>query len=234
MMLVLGDLDQQKIMAVSFMIKKVYAISMTYEVSDAEKMQAERALLCFDHAIKLLDLSSDHLNIMKTPFKNNPEMSPDEVMKARAAIRRFRDKSVENFNEFKNAAFRCVNLMQEFSSDTQTVKLMKSFVSSVDDLENSVNKFIDLFNDLESKSFSKDIVSHIEEIQNQCEEVEEIVDERIKNHIQNNILARSWVDSVSNDLQMKVEKKTPLILDLFNQRQEQLNDIIKERGQLGN
>ena len=171
---------------------------------------------------------------MKTPFKNNPEMSPEEVMKARAAIRRFRDKSVENFNEFKNAAFKCVNLMQEFSSDTQTVKLMKSFVSSVDDLENNVNKFIDLFNDLESKSFSKDVVSHIEEIQSQCEEVEEIVDERIKSHIQNNILAKSWVDSVSNDLQMKVEKKTPLILDLFNQRQEQLNDIIKERTQVGN
>ncbi len=216
------------------MIKKVYAISMTYEVTDAEKMQAERALLCFDHTIKLLDLASDHLNIMKTPFKNNPEMSPEEVMKARAALRRFRDKSVENFNDFKNTAFKCVNLMQDFSSDTQTVKLMKSFVSSVDELENNVNKFIDLFNDLESKNFSKDVVTNIEDIQKQCEEIEEIVDERIKSHIQNNILAKSWVDSVSNNLQMKVEKKTPLILDLFNRRQEQLNDIIKERTQLGN
>jgi uncharacterized protein (UPF0335 family) len=124
--------------------------------------------------------------------------------------------------------------MQNFASDTQTVKLMKSFVSSVDKLEEEVNNFIDLFDDLESKTFANDVVSSIEEIQKQCEEIEEIIDERIKNHIQTNILARSWVDSVSNELQMKVEKKTPLILDLFNQRQDQLNDIIKEKTQPGN
>lgn len=224
---------QSKIIAGSFMIKKVYAINMTYEVSDAEKLQAEKAIICFNHAIKLLDLSSDHLNVMKTPFKDNPEMSPEEVMKARAAIRRFRDKSIENFNDFKIASFKCVNVMQQFSSDTQTVKLMKSFISSVDELENMVNKFVEVFNDLESKTFAKQVVELIEEIQKQCDEVEEIVDERIKSHIQTNILARSWVDSVSNDLQMKVEKKTPLILDLFNKRQDQLNDIIKERSQLG-
>jgi len=101
MMLVVEVLDQQKTMAVSFMIKKAYSVQMSYDVSDAEKLQAERALLFFNHSAKLLDLASEHLNIMKTPFKNNSEMSPEEVMKARAAIRRFRDKAVENFNEFK-------------------------------------------------------------------------------------------------------------------------------------
>ena len=211
------------------MIKKAYITSLTYEVSDAEKIQAERALLCFNYTMKLLDMASEHLNIMKTPFKNNPELNPDEVVNARAAIRRFRDKSVDNFNEFKIAAFKCVHVMQTFSSDTQTVKVMKSFISSIDNLELKVNGFVDLFGDLESKSFAKDIVDCVEDIQKQCEEVEEIVDERIKSHIQSNILAKSWVDSVSNDLQMKVEKQTPLILDLFNKRQDQLNETIKER-----
>jgi hypothetical protein len=215
------------------MIKKVYAINMTYEVTDAEKLEGEKAIISFNNSIKLLNLAEDHLNIMKTPFKDNPEMSPDEVMKARAAIRRFRDKAVDNFNDFKVASFNCVNIMQNFASDTQTVKLMKSFVASIDKLENLVNKFVDLFSDLESKDFPKNVVKYIDDIQSQCEEVEEIIDERIKNHIQTNILATSWVDSVSNELQMKVEKRTPLILDLFNKRQDQLNDIIKERSQLG-
>lgn len=212
------------------MIKKSYSVQMTYDVSDGEKVQAERALLCFNYSGKLLDSASDHLNIMKTPFKNNPEMSAEEVMKARAAIRRFRDKSVENFNEFKIASFKCVNAMQSFMSDTQTVKLMKSFISSVNDLEGKVNEFIDLFDDLESKDFPKNIVSNIEEIQKQCDDINEIVEERIISHVQSNILAKNWVDSISNNLQMKVEHKTPLILDLFNKRQEQLNDVIKERS----
>lgn len=207
---------------------------MSYNVSDSEKHQAEQALLCFKITEKLLQQASDHLNIMKTPFKDNPDMTPDDVMKARAVIRRFRDKVIENFDEFKRSAFQCVNLMQTFSTDTQTLKLMKSFITSIDELEFKVNTFSDLFNDLQSKDFSKDVVSHIEDVQKQCDEIDQIIDERIKSHIQENILATSWVDSISNDLQMKIEQKTPLILDLFNKRQQQLNDAIEERTTLGN
>lgn len=201
---------------------------MSYDVSDSEKNQADKALLYFKAAEKFLMQASDHLNIMKTPFKDNPDMTPEDVMEARAVIRRFRDKAIENFDKFKKIAFDCVNLMQTFSSDTQTLKLMKSFISSVDDLEVSVNQFSELFNDLQSKDFAKDVVTGIEDIQKQCDEIDEIIDERIKSHIQTNILATSWVDSISNDLQMKIEKKTPLIVDLYNQRQEQMNDAIEE------
>ena len=206
---------------------------MSYNVSDSERSQAEKALLYFKAAEKYLVQASDHLNIMKTPFKDNQDMTPEDVMAARAVIRRFRDKAIENFDRFKKVAFDCVNLMQTFSSDTQTLKLMKSFIAGVDDLETSVNQFADLFNDLHSKDFVKDVVAAIESIQKQCDEIEEIVDERIKSHIQTNILAKSWVDSISNDLQMKIEKKTPLIVDLYNQRQEQLNDAVEERNPAG-
>lgn len=207
---------------------------MSYEVSDTEKKQAEHALLCFASALKVLQQASDHLNIMKTPFKDNPNMSPEEVMKARAAIRRFRDKAIENFNSFKEVAFQCVNSMQMFASDTQSVKLMKSMITAIDELEVKVNDFGEVFNDLQSKDFSNNVVSGIEDVQRQCDDIQEIIDERIKTHIQNEILATSWVDSVSQDLQMKVEKQTPLIMDLYNERQNQLNDAIKERSTKGN
>lgn len=215
------------------MNKKAYAVQMSYDVSDEEKRSAETALIYFKAAIKELTMASDHLNIMKTPFKDNPEMSPDEVMNARAAIRRFRDTAIDNFNKFKNISFKCVQIMQGFSSDTQTVKLMKSFISSVDELEVKVNDFAELFSDLESKDFAKNVVTAIEGIQKECEDIDEIMDERIKNHIQTNILATNWVDSVSQERDEEVTEKTPLILELFNKRQDQLNDILKERTQLG-
>jgi hypothetical protein len=215
-------------------IIKAYAIQMSYDVSDSEKTKAEQALLYFKASEKLLKKASDHLNIMKTPFKENPDMTTEDVMSARAAIRRFRDTVIENFNEFKVEAFRCVHIMQHFSSDTQTVKLMKSFITSVDSLEVLVNEFADLFTDLQSKDFSKNIVVSMESIQKECNGLDKIIDERIVNHIQTNILSKNWTDSISNDLQMKVEQKTPLILDLFNKRQEQLNELIKERGSSGN
>jgi hypothetical protein len=207
---------------------------MSYNVSDNEKHQAEKALYYFKASEKELMQASDHLNIMKTPFKDSPDMTPEDVMKARAVIRRFRDTALDNFNKFKEVAFQCVNLMQTFETDTQTLKLMKSFIASIDELEVKVNNFADLFNDLKSKDFSKDVVSSIEDIQKQCNDIDQIIDERIKAHIQKNILATTWVDSISNDLQMKIEKKTPLIVDLYNKRQEQLNDAIEERSTVGN
>lgn len=219
-----------RIMVVLSMIKKAYAVQMTYDVSDEEKAQAEKAILFFNHAAKVLEIAEDHLNIMKTPFKDNPEVDSNALMKIRAALRRFRDKSIENFNDFKKEAFKCVNAMQTFDSDTQTLKLMKSFISSIDELEDKVNKFSALFDDLESKSFAADAVSSMEDIQTQCDEVKEIIEDRIKTHIQTNILAASWVDSVSNSYQLQIEQKTPLIVELFNKRQDQLNDFIKERG----
>lgn len=216
------------------MIKKSYSVQMSYDVSDTEKHQAEKALLYFKGAEKALMQASDYLNIMGTPFKDNPDMTPDDVVKARAVIRRFRDQAVDNFNNFKKVSFECINLMQTFSTDTQTFKLMKSFIASVDTLEIKVNHFADLFEDLKDKDFAKNVVSSIEDIQKQCDEIDQIIDERIKNHIQTNILATSWVDSISNDLQMKIEKKTPLIVDLFNKRQDQLNEAIEERTTVGN
>jgi hypothetical protein len=212
------------------MRKKAYSIQMSYDITDEEKHQAEKAMLYFKHASKSLILASDHLNIMKDPFKENSDVPTEEIMKTRAAIRRFRDKSVDNFNKFKLDAFNCVKLMHSFSSDTQTIKLMKSFISSIDDLQIKVNDFVDLFSNLKSKEFVTDVVSSIENIQKQCEDIESIINERVKPHIQNNILASSWVNDISSDLQIKIEKKKPLIIDLFNQRQDQLNDAIKERN----
>lgn len=206
---------------------------MSYNISDTEKQQAEKALVYFNATEKMLTIASDHMNIMKTPFKDHPDVTPEDILKARAAIRRFRDQAIENFNNFKFAAFKCVNVMQVFSHDTQTLKLMKSFIASIDELEVKVNQFSDLFNDLKSKDFSTNVVSSIEDIQKQCDDIDEIIDERIKTHIQNNILATSWVDSVSSDLQMKIEQKTPLMVDLFNKRQTQLNDVIEESSTVG-
>lgn len=211
------------------MIKKAYSIQMSYNVTDEEKRQAEKAILYFNHASKALDIGCNYLDVMKTPFKDNPDIPNEEIVKERAAIRRFRDKSVENFNEFKITAFKCIKTMQDFSSDTQTIKLIKSFITSVDDLQIKVNNYVDLFSNLQDKEFIKNIVEYIENIQDQCEKIDSIIDERIKSHIQTNILASNWINEVSNDLQVEVKKKTPIILELFNARQEQLNDILKER-----
>lgn len=209
---------------------KVYATQLSYDVSDAEKQTANKALMYFNSSIKLLDIATNHLDTMYTPFKENPDTNSESAIKTRAALRIYRDKAVENFNAFKAEAFNCIVVMQEFSSDTQTIKLIKSFTSSIDLLKSKVNSFVDLFDNLKDKEFTNKIVQAIEGIKKQSDEIREIIDERIIKHIKSDILAQSWVDGVSNQIQQKVEKKTPLLIDLYEHMQDTLNDAVKEKG----
>lgn len=205
-------------------IKKAYSVQLSYDVTDAEKYQAEKAIIAFNYTLKMLRQAKEHLNIMLTPFKDHPDISEEQIFKFRTPLRRYRDKSVENFNEFKIGAFKCITLMQKFSSDTQTLKLMRSFISSIDELESEVNDFVELFSNLKSKDFVTKTIKSIENIQKECDSVEEIVNDRLKTHIQNNILAKNWVDGIGQKLNQKVEHEEPLIMELFNKRQKELND----------
>lgn len=211
------------------MIKRGYSTQMSYDITNDEKMQAEKALMAFDYALKVLNLADQHLNIMFVPFKDYTDVKPEEILKFRAALRRFRDKAIENFNNFKVAAFKCINLIQPFSSDTQTAKLIKSFISSVEDMENQVNSFSKLFESLESKDFVAKVVQIIDGIKKEIKQLNQIVEERIKNHIQTNILGKTWVDAISKELQINVDKKTPLLIELNKERQKELGQVLKNK-----
>lgn len=197
---------------------------MTYQVSDSEKDQAEKAMRWFNHCLKVLEQSEEHLNLIYNPFKKENNISADEIFKIRAALRRYRDKVVENFNRFKKVAFKCYVIMQPFTSDTQTEKLLKSFVASIEDVETQVNRFVELFSNLKSEDFVKGVVTAIENIKKEISQLEQIVEDRMKDHLQTNILARNWVDNVSNELQEKVEKKSPLVMQLVEERMKMFDE----------
>jgi len=207
--------------------KRAYSSMVTYQIDDSEKEQAEKAIRWFKHCLKILEQCDDHLNLIYNPLKKSPDIAPDKIFARRFMLRTYRDKVVENFNRFKQVAFKAYVMMQPFTSDTQTEKLLKSFVSSVEDIEIQVNRFIDLFANLKNEEFSKGIVVAIENIKKEIVQLKQIVDERVKDHLQTNILARNWVDNVSNELQEKVEKKSPLVMQLVEDRMKMLNETNK-------
>jgi len=198
---------------------------MSYEVPSEEKDRASKIIMYLDHLVKILQFCNEHLDLIYTPFKDNPEISPEQTFKARAALRRYRDRVAENFNVLKRQAFKCFLLLQPFSADTQIVKLSKSFVLSIDDIEKQVNRFIELFSNLQSKDFGTAVVKGVEGVKKELAQLQQIVEDRIKHHVQNNILARNWVDTVSDELQHKVEKKIPLSIELVDERNKKLEDL---------
>ena len=196
---------------------------LSFNITNAEKTQATKALIYFKHAKKNLKAASDYLDILYTPFKDNADITPEQIYKYRAALRRFRDKSISNFKAFKILAFECVNVMQDFSSDTQILKLINNFISVIDDLQTKVNSFVDEFKDLNSKDFQKNLVKCIDDIKKISDQLEDIIENRISGHVQENILSSTWIDDISKELNKKIEKKKPLLIDLFNEDKEKFN-----------
>lgn len=197
---------------------KRYALQMSYVVPSEDKDRAEKAIRLFDHLLKKLHMADEHLDLIYVPFKENTSITPEQTYKSRAALRRYRDSVADNFNEVKKIAFKCYVLLQPFSSDTQVVKLNKSFVFSMSDIEKQVNRFLDLFSSLDAKDFAQTIVKATENIKKEVAQLEQIIEDRIKSHIENNILARNWTNGVSDELQEKVEKHIPLSIELVNKR----------------
>jgi hypothetical protein len=202
--------------------RKLYAAYMSYEVPSEEKDKASKAIRYFQYLLKIMKTCDEHLELMHTPFKDNNDLSTEQAYEARAALRRYRDKAIDNFNTFKEQAFKCFILLQPFSVDTQFVKLNKSFVFAISDIEKQVNKFAELFSNIEAKEFGKNMVAAIESIKKEMSKLHQIIEDRIIDHIQTNILARNWVDNVSDKLQEKVENKIPLAVELVNERRKML------------
>lgn len=202
------------------MALKRYALQLSYSVSDEEREKAEKCIAYYNFLIKTLKQALDHLDLIYLPFKDSNAIEPASAWKARAALWRYRDANIELFNKVKKIAFKCFSLMHEFSSDPQVVKLNKSFVLSIGDIEKQVNRFADLFSDLKSKEFGASIIKSIENIKKEVAQLIQIVEDRIMTHLESNILARNWTESVSKELQHKIEERIPNSIRLVQERTE--------------
>lgn len=205
-------------------MKRAYATQMSFNVPDSERRVAEQASESFEELVGLLRSTMNHLSIIYEPFKKHEKLEPKEVVEYRVALRRYRDRIKENFNEVLKKANNCVKLMAEFSTDTQTVEMMNSFIGNVEDMKKQANNLLSVFSDISSAEFRNGIVAGVEGVKKQTLQLKQLVNDRILNHIDTNILAKNWVNNVTDQYQQKIYNKTPLIVQLFEERQKALSE----------
>lgn len=187
---------------------------MNSELNDEEKSVANRALIRSKKTEKDLRVCLNFINIFYTPFKDNEGATPEDIFKIRARLRTFRDKNIENFNNFKMSAFYLLECLEYFSTDVQTIKIVNSFNSYIDELESLVNKFSQLFSDLGSKDFVASALDLLEKIKNKIEDVIDMLDNRINKHIKENMLSINWRDELAVKLNKTIKDKVPILLEL--------------------
>lgn len=197
---------------------------MSFDVPDSEKRLAEKASECFDELVSLLRKGSRHLSLIYDPFSKVPQVDQKLIYKYRRVMRRYRNQIKENYTKIMQKARQCTILMAEFSNDTHTVSMMNSFIASIEDLKKAVNRLLPLFSDLSTPAFKDSLISAITNTKQQGNQVKQLINDRILDHIDGNILAKNWTSNVTDEFQNKVYEKLPLIVQLYKDRQKALEE----------
>ena len=204
-------------------LKRSYQVQMSYDISDAEHMYANNAIAAFDVLLGSIKLFSGQLDKMLIPFKENQDITSEQIFKFRSTFRGFRDEALTRLNDVKSKAFSCVAIMMHFVSDTQVEKIMKSFNMCVEDVTKQLKIFSILFDNLQAQDFKTNIVKSIQAIKKETAQLKQIIEERIQNYLETDILAKSWTDT-AGDRDNKLKEKIPYDVELFNQQQTALQE----------
>ena len=112
------------------------------------------------------------------------------------------------------SAFYLLECLEYFSTDVQTIAIVNSFNSYIDELEDLVNKFSDLFSDLKSKDFIKKSIEYLDKIKSKIDDVLDMLDNRINKHIKENMLSINWRDELAATLNKTIKDRVPILLEL--------------------
>lgn len=203
---------------------KAYAVQMSFDVPESEKRVAEKAVESFKELISLIKLANNHLNLIYEPFKNLSSLDIKTLLEYRTTLRGYRDRIKENYDEILQKAHYSAILMSEFANDTAIIEMMNAFLSAQADLETQVNRLLSIFSDLSSNEFKTYLLAGIDAVRKEANQVKQLVNDRILSHIETNILAKNWVSNITDEYQRKVYQKVPLLIELYKERQEALQE----------
>ena len=195
------------------MEKFSFQSQMSSDIPEHNKEKAKNSLLLFDQAEKALQNSKKYLDLFKSSFENDENQNVDKVFEHRSYFREFRDNALDRFNFFKRKAYEAIQAINVFAYEPNTLKLMKSLISEIDLLEFNVNKFADLFSNIQDKDFITNVNKSITAVEKQCDIVSNILTDRIPDHINKNILTKSWIDNF-DDSQSALKPQDSLFVQI--------------------
>jgi dGTP triphosphohydrolase len=208
--------------------KMAYSVQMNFEIPESEKKIAERAEDFFEQLLAMMQDASEYLDLIYEPFSKYQNVDTEMLVDYRKTFRQYRDQCRVKFKKIIKKAYRAVSLMNEFSSDTATEELMDAFVGSIRELEKYADTFVSIFSNLNSPEFRNNLVSTIDSLKKQFNQIRQLVTDRVLDHISTNILAKDWAKDVLDHVDEPIPDRAPLVVQLFRERQRVLKDKPEE------
>lgn len=204
------------------MITKLAAtLEMSFKVPDSEKEIAQVAVENFLSVINSFTIIKDHLDLIYNPFKNAESLSSEEVFQYRGKLNRFKNQVKKNFKILKNHAFKALQKINYFSKDTHCIELIGAFKESMNDVISAGIKLIKVLDDYRVSDFKDKIVAAIDNIKKEASQTEELVRDRIIDHIKSNIIGESWINE-DNDA-TELAEKIPTVIEIYKNINKGIN-----------
>jgi hypothetical protein len=210
------------------LIKLAETIEMSIEIPDGEINIAKRAVVHFEKLVKKLNSFNKHLNAIYNPFKEYQTVSSDSVEKYRGAIWKYRSQIKENFDKIKELSLLCVRDMSHFDSDTHITELLTSFSNDVGGTEDQVSSLMSVLSNWDTGNYKNNVVTAIESLKKEIAELRKLIYDRIIDHLNTNILAKNWVDDISDELNISIQDREPVITQLYQEREKQLKQMLSK------
>jgi len=219
------------------MFKSSDTVELSLDITDAEKKTANELVgllkLLMDKLLKF----NNYLNILYNPFKEYQTVSQESAYKYRASLWRFTEeveklyfgekesKESKESNQpkdwpIKKIAFVAAAKLKEFSTDTHIAKLLESFSDDATDVEDNVTSLIAIIRNYESSTFRNNVVSSMENVKKEISELKKIIEDRIIDHVNTNILAKNWIEDSSQELNIPVQEREPYVVRLYKEREQ--------------
>jgi dGTP triphosphohydrolase len=208
------------------MYRKAYSIQMHFGVPESEKRVAEKAEEYFDQLLSNMEDAKDYLDLIYVPFQKHQNIDMEMIVEYRKTFREYRDQVQLKFRNIAKKGYKCVALMNAFSTDTATEELMDSFIGTIRELDKYVDTFVSIFSNLNSSEFRDHLISTIDSLKKQMNQIEQLIKDRILDHIDSNILAKNWAKDISDRFEgsQPIEERVPLVVQLFKERQKALQE----------
>ncbi len=210
------------------LFKLAETIELSISIPDDERKIAASAVVHFEKLVKKLQALNKHLNLIYNPFKEYQTVSAESVHQYRKAIWEYRKQIIENFHKVKELALICVRDLSHFDSDTHITELLSAFSDDIGDVEDQITSLTSILSNWDTGNYKNNVTTAIETLKTEIAEIRKLIYDRIIDHINTNILAKNWVDNISEELNMSIKQQEPLIIQLYQEREKKLKQMLSE------
>ena len=207
-------------------------VEMSLSIPEEELEQAKVLVDLLKLLVRRLDNFNNYLDHLYNPFKDHKSVSEESVIKYRGTLWRYTEEIIKDFGDdkdtskklsswsIKKIALVCASRLQRFSSDTQISKLLTTFTDDISNIESTVENMVKVIRNYETATYKDNVVKSMESVKREVVELSKIIEERIIDYVNTNILAKNWVEDFGEDFGIKTENKDPYIVRLYKERQK--------------